>query len=129
MDLPINLYNVYLIVWDTNEDILSLYENLFFSATGGTIKNITISVPSGNVPTLSFSKTESLLLRDTIIANWANVGSINGFGLVFFFVIQYVGNSTGIVNNNINRLLLSSTGWFGNNLGTFERFTETLLLI
>ncbi|GEC79679.1 hypothetical protein [Flavobacterium aquatile] len=129
VDLPIDLNNAYLVGLDANEDVLSRSGNLFVGATGGTIKNITISVPSGNVFTLSGANTENFLVRDCIIANCSNVGSISGFGLVFFAIVQYSGNTTGITYNNITRLLLSNTAWFGNNAGTFEKYTGTFSLI
>jgi hypothetical protein len=128
-DLPIDLNNAYVVGLDANEDVLSRSGNLFVGATGGTIKNISISVPSGNVFTLSGANTENLLVRDCIIANCSNVGSISGFGLVFFAIVQYSGNTTGITYNNITRLLLSNTAWFGNNSGTFEKFTGSFSLI
>ena len=129
VDLPIDLNNAYVVGLDANEDVLSRSGNLFVGATGGTIKNISISVPSGNVFTLSGANTENLLVRDCIIANCSNVGSISGFGLVFFAIVQYSGNTTGITYNNITRLLLSNTAWFGNNAGTFEKFTGTFSLL
>lgn len=129
VDLPIDLNNAYVVGLDANEDVLSRSGNLFVGATGGTIKNITISVPSGNVFTLSGANTQNLLVRDCIIANCSNVGTVSGFGLVFFAVVQYSANTTGITYDNITRLLLSNTAWFGNNLGTFEKFTGTFSLI
>lgn len=129
VDLPIDLNNAYVVGLDVNEDVLSRSGNLFVGSTGGTIKNITISVPSGNVFTLSGANTESFIFRDCIIANCSNVGSISGFGFVFFAVVQYSGNITGITYNNITRLLLSNTAWLGNNTGTFEKFTGTFALI
>ena len=49
--------------------------------------------------------------------------------MVFFGIIQYVNNTTGITFNNITRLLLSNTAWLGNNQGTFEKFTGTFSLL
>jgi hypothetical protein len=129
VDLPIELNNAYLVGLDANDDVLSRSGNLFTGSTGGTVKNLTIVVPSGLVFSISGGNTESLIVRDCIIANSANVGSISGLGLVFFAVINYSANTTGIVYNNITRLLLSNTAWFGNNAGTFERFTGTFSLI
>ncbi len=131
VDLPIDLNNAYLVGLDANEDrLIRTTGNLFDGSTGGTIKNITISVTGGNVFTLSgVGNTENFLVRDCIIANCSNVGSISGFGLVFFAIVQYSGNTTGITYNNITRLLLSNTAWFGNNTGTFEKYTGSFSLI
>jgi hypothetical protein len=105
-NLLIDLNNAYVVGLDANEDVITRSGSLFVGATGRTIKNLTISVPSGNVFTLSGANTENLILRDCIIANCSNVGSVSGFGLVFFTVVQYSGNTTGIVYDNISRLLL-----------------------
>lgn len=129
VDLPIDLNNAYLVGLDANEDKLVRSGNLFVGATGGTIKNVSITVTGGAVFALSGANTQSLIFRDSIVSGCANVGTINGFGLVFFSVIQYIGNTTGITYTNITRLLLSNTAWFGNNTGTFERFTGTFSLI
>jgi hypothetical protein len=129
VDFPIDLNNSYLVGLDANEDKLVRSGNLFVGVNGGTIKNITISVPSGNVFTLSGASTENFIFRDSIIAGCSNVGTISGFGLVFFAVVQYAGNATGITYNNITRLLLSNTAWFGNNSGTFEKFTGSFSAI
>jgi hypothetical protein len=129
VDFPIDLNNSYLVGLDANEDKLVRSGNLFVGVNGGTIKNITISVPSGNVFTLSGASTENFIFRDSIIAGCSNVGTISDFGLVFFAVVQYAGNATGITYNNITRLLLSNTAWFGNNSGTFEKFTGSFSAI
>jgi hypothetical protein len=73
--------------------------------------------------------TQSIIFRDSIVSNSANIGTISGFGVVFFSVINYVGNVTGITYTNNTRILLSNTAWFGNNTGTFEKFTGTFSLI
>ena len=130
-NFPIDLNNAYVVGLDANEDkLVKTSGNLFDGATGGTVKNLTIVVSSGLAFNLVGSgNTENFIFRDSIVANCSNVGTISGFGLVFFAIIQYSGNSTGIVYNNITRLLLSNTAWFGNNLGIFEKFTGTFSLI
>lgn len=128
-DLPIDLNNAYLVGLDANEDKISRSGNLFVGATGGTIKNLSITATGGSVFALSGAASESLIFRDCIVTGSTSVGSISGFGLIFSSVVQYVGNSNGITYNNITRLLLNNIGWFGNNLGTFEKYTGTFSLI
>lgn len=128
-DLPIDLNNAYLVGLDANEDKVRRNGNLFVGATGGTIKNLSITATGGAVFSLAGPATENLVFRDCIVTGSANVGSISGFGLIFSSVIQYVGNTNGIIYNNINRLLLNNIAWFGNNNGTFEKYTGTFSLI
>ena len=129
VDFPIELNNAYLVGLDANEDKLIRAGNLFIGGTGGTVKNISITVTGGNVFTLSGNATQTLLLRDSIVSGCSNVGTVSGFGLVFFSVVQYTANTTGITYSGIGRLLLNNTAWFGNNTGTFEKFTGNFTLI
>lgn len=129
-DAPIELNNAYLVGLDANEDKILRSGNLFVGATGGTIKNVTVTVTGGNVFTLAGTDNrQSLLFRDCIVENCTNVGSISKFALVFSSVVQYAGNTTGIVYTDITRLLLNNVAWFGNNAGTFEKYTGTFSLI
>lgn len=129
-DLPIDLNNAYLVGLDANEDVLFKSSGfLFEGATGGTIKTLTISGGSSVFNLVASGNTQSFIFRDSIVANSANVGTISGFGLVFFSVINYVANVTGITYTDNTRVLLSNTAWFGNNAGTFEKFTGTFSLI
>lgn len=130
-DLPIDLNNAYLVGLDVNEDkLIKTTGNLFEGATGGTVKNLTVSVSGGKVfNLLGTDNTQTLLFRDNIVMNSLEVGSISKFGLVFSSVVQYVNNTKGIVYNNITRLLLSNIAWFGDNKGTFETYTGTFSLI
>lgn len=131
VDLPIALNNAYVVGLDANEDkLVKSSGNLFDDTKGGTIKNVTITVTGGgNAFALVGTAAENLIIRDCIIAGCSNVGSISGYGLVFCSVIQYAGNTTGIVYNNISQLLLSNLGWFGTNSGTFEKLTGTFKLV
>lgn len=129
-NFPIDLNNAYLVGLDANEDVLFKSSGfLFEGATGGTIKTLTISGGSSVFNLVGSGNTQSIIFRDAIVANSANVGTISGFGLVFFSVINYAANVTGITYTNNTRVLLSNTAWFGNNTGTFERFTGTFSLI
>ncbi len=131
VDLPIDLNNAYISGLDANEDkLIRTTGNLFDGALGGSIKNVTIQVSGGGaVFNLTGTAAQSLLFRDSIVDSCSNVGAVSGFGLVFFAIIQYTGNTTGITYNNITRLLLSNTAWFGNNAGTFEKLTGSFSLI
>lgn len=131
-DFPIELNNAYISGMDANEDVLAKTSgNLFVGATGGGIRNVSINVTGGgSVFALAGSgNTQALLFRDSIVSGCSNVGSISNFGLVFFAIVQYVGNTNGITYTDCTRLLLSNTAWFGNNTGTFEKFSGTFSLI
>ena len=132
-DLPIDLNSSYITGLDTNEDkLIRSNGSLFVGANGGSIRNVTISV-TGGVANLVFdlngANTQTLIFRDSVVAGCSNVGKIEGFGLVFLSVVQYVSNTIGVTYKDITRLLLSNTGWFGNNTGTFEKFTGSFSLI
>ena len=131
--LPIDLNNAYISGLDANEDKLTRSNgSLFVGANGGGIRNVTLNV-TGGAANLVFdligANTQTLIFRDSVIAGCSNVGKIEGFGLVFLSVVQYVSNTAGITYNNITRLLLSNTAWFGNNTGTFEKFIGSFTLI
>jgi len=130
LSYPIELNNAYLVGKDTYDDILVRIGGVLFTGTtGGTIKGVTLSAPGGTIFSLTAASTENLIVRDLIISNSGSVGTISGFGLVFKSVIQYSGNSTGIVYSNITDLLLSNIGWFANNSGVYETFTGTFNFI
>jgi len=127
--LPIDLNNAYLQGLDANEDIISKTGGVLFEgSTGGSIKNLTLTT-TGTVFNLNGGSTATFLLRDTIIANSASVGTIAGFGLVFCSIVNYSGNTNGVTYTNIGQLLLSNMAWFSNNNGTYEKFTGTFNLI
>ena len=121
---PIELNNAYIMGLDSAEDkLVRSGGDLFTGNTGGAVKMLTLS--GGKVFNLTGSAAQNLILRDLIIASSASVGSISGYGMVFMSVVQYIGNSAGITFTNINQLLISNTGWFANNAGTYETFTGT----
>ena len=130
LSFPIDLNNAYVVGLDANEDrLVRATGNLFDGSTGGTIKNVTLIATSGKVFNISGIASENLLIRDTIIASSSSVGSITGLGLVFVSVVQYVGNTTGIVYDSISKLLISNAAWFSSNQGTFEKMQGTFGLI
>ena len=130
-DLPIDLNGSYISGVDTNEDkLIRTVGNLFDGATGGSIRSLSIQVSGGGkVFNISGVATQNLIFRDSIILGSSNVGSISGLGLVFISIVQYVANGTGIVYENISKLLISNVGWFGNNNGTYERLQGTFDLV
>ena len=129
-NFPIDLNNASLIGLDTNEDIIVRSSGLLFDGTtGGLVKNLTISGACTVFNLIGSGNTQTIIFRDAIVSGAASIGTISGFNLVFFSIINYSGNTTGITYTNITRLLLSNTAWFGNNTGTFEKFTGTFSLI
>lgn len=130
VDHSIDLNNAYLVGLDVNTDVLFKSSGtLFVGATGGTVKNLTIAGGSAVFNLVATGNTQSFIFRDSIVSGSSNVGTISGFGLVFFSVINYTGNTTGITYANSTRVLLSNTAWFGDNTGTFEKFSGTFSLI
>ena len=129
VDLPIDLNNAYVSGQDANEDKLIRTGNLFDGTTGGTIRNVTIVVTGGKAFNLSGANTQNLIIRDTVVAGCSNVGSVTGFGLVFISIVQFVSNTTGIVYDGINKLLISNAAWFGSNAGTYETLKGSFGLV
>jgi hypothetical protein len=90
---------------------------------------LTLTASSGSLFALSGAANQSLLMRDCIVAGNSSIGSISGFGLTFFSVIQFLSNANGITFDNISYVLLNNMAWFGSNQGTFEKYTGTFTLI
>lgn len=127
---PIDLNDAYILGLDTNEDkLVKSGGTMFVSSSGGTIKNLTLVASGGTVFNFTGSAAQSLIIRDLVIANSASVGSISGYGMVFLSVIQFIGNTEGITYSDIGNLLLSNTGWFSTNAGTYETYTGTFNFI
>lgn len=123
---PIDLNNAYLIGLDTSEDKLTRATGALFSgSTGGSIRNLTLEATGGSVFNLSGVATETLVVQNCEMESSSSIGSIANFGLVFFNIIQFSGNSDGIDFSTINTLLLNNLGWLGNNAGTYEAYTGT----
>lgn len=129
-DFPIDINNSYIHGLDTNNDIIIRPTgNVFEGATGGSIKNVTLTATAGNVFNLNGTAAQNLVFRDCVVAGSNSVGTISGFGLVFLSIVQFTANTNGITYNNISQLLLSNLGWFANNTGTYERLTGTFSLV
>jgi hypothetical protein len=140
VDLPIELNNAYIAGLDSGEDkLVKSSGDLFIGTTGGSIRVVTLVASAGNVFNITGpggidAQTENLVLRDCIIANSANVGLIKNFSLVFVSIIQYVGNANGIIYEDIKKLLINNTGWFGGalpigNSGTYEKLNGRFGLV
>ncbi|MCO6162143.1 hypothetical protein [Flavobacterium sp. NRK F7] len=130
VNLPIELNNAYLVGLDAGDDkLVKATGDLFTGSTGGTIKVLTLVASAGNVFNINGGGTQSMIFRDCVIANSSNVGVLQSFTLVFGSVIQFVSNSNGLIYRNIGKLLLDNQAWFGNNLGTFEKYEGTFTSI
>lgn len=132
VNFPIDLNNSYIVGQDASEDkLIKLSGDLFEGDKGGSVKILTLVASSGQVLDLlgSGGQSENLILRDCIIASSASVGKVENFALVFMSIVQFVGNTTGIIYKDCGKVLLSNIAWFGNNLGTYETFQGTFGLI
>ncbi|MFV8324303.1 hypothetical protein [Flavobacterium sp. ZS1P14] len=137
VDLPIELNNAYVIGMDAGEDkLIKASGDLFTGTTGGSIKILTLTATSGTVFNVigtgsiaAGTQTQSLIVRDCIVIGSSNVGKIENFALVFVSIVQFLGNTAGIIYKDIAKVLLSNAAWFGNNSGTYEAFQGTFGLI
>ncbi|MGY0391593.1 hypothetical protein ACW5R3_03390 [Bizionia sp. KMM 8389] len=121
----IDLNNAYMIGIDTNEDKLVKTGggDLFSGSTGGSIKNLTLVNTGGKIFNLTGSNGDNLIIRDLVVASSNSVGVVSGYNMVFISIVQYSGNTNGVTYSNIGTLLLSNTGWFASNSGTYETYT------
>ena len=128
---PIELNGAYITGLDSNEDVLvAPGGTIFTGSTGGSIRSLTLTAPGGTIFNINDGTgLENLVVQNIIMANSSNVGTLQGFHLLFMNVIQFSGNSSGITYNNINDLLLNNQGWFSNNGGVYETFTGNFSLI
>ena len=130
----INLNGCYLIGKDANNDKL-IYTpatgELFTGTKGGTVKNLTLAAitTGAKLYNLDLGATENLIVRDAIIASCKDIGLVKGGYIIFFSVINYAGNTTGITYENNTNLLLDNTAWFPTNTGTFEKMVGTFGVI
>ncbi|MBA4275644.1 hypothetical protein [Flavobacterium sp.] len=130
VDFPIELNNAYLVGLDSGEDkLVKASGDLFTGTTGGSIRVLTLTATAGKVFNITGGGTQNLIFRDAVVASSSNVGVIDNFALVFISIVQYVANTTGIIYKDVNKLLISNAGWFGNNLGTYETLQGTFGLV
>ena len=126
VNYPIELNNAYLVGLDSGEDkLIKASGDLFTGSTGGAVKILTLVASTGNVFNINGGGTQNLIFRDCIVASSANVGVLQNFALIFGSIVQFAGNTNGIIYRDISKLLLDNQAWFGNNLGTFEKYEGT----
>jgi len=124
----IDVNGAYLIGKDTNEDVLNYTGSsaLFTGSTNASFRNITFNNSnSGSLFNLTASSTNSLIAQSVVVNGFSSVGTVEGYGLVFFNVVQYIANSNGITYTDIGNLLLNNMGWQPSNGGSYETFTGT----
>ena len=130
VNFPIELNNAYLVGLDAGDDkLVKSTGDLFTGATGGTVKVLTLVATAGNVFNINGAGTQNIIFRDIIIASSANVGVLQNFSLIFGSIVQFVGNTNGIIYRDVSKLLLDNQAWFGNNAGTFEKYEGTFASI
>lgn len=130
LNFPIEINNAYLTGGDSGEDkLVKASGDLFTGTTGGTVRILTLVASTGNIFNVDGASTANLIFRDCIVASSLSVGTIKNFALVFVSIIQYAGNTNGIIYENISKLLLSNTAWFGNNTGTYEKLVGNFALV
>ena len=130
LNFPIELNSAYLTGGDSGEDkLIKGTGDLFTGTTGGTLRLLSLVASTGSIFNIDGGSTATLIFRDCIVASSSSVGLIKNFALVFVSVIQYVGNTTGIIYENVSKLLLSNTAWFGNNTGTYEKLVGIFSLV
>lgn len=130
----INLNGCYLVGMDANNDKLIYTPSsgeMFTGTKGGSIKTLTLAaITTGSkLFNLDLGATETLIVRDNIIASCKDVGLIKGGYIIFFSVINYSGNTNGITYQDVTHLLLDNTAWFSSNYNTFEKFVGTFSMI
>lgn len=131
-DLPIEINNSYITGLDANEDIItSTAPVIFQGATGGSMRFLTLKgIRAFNINGPGISSSSSLLIQNVIIDGMTgSVGTINGLGLVFGNIVQFLNNANGIRYSNIGNLLLNNQAWLSSNNGIFEQFTDSFGLI
>ncbi len=134
MTSKINLNGCYLVGMDANNDKLIYLPStgeLFTGTKGGTLKTLTLvaNTTGAKLFNLDMAATENLIVRDAIIASCKDIGLVKGGYIVFFSVINYSGNTTGITYENNTNLFLDNTAWFPTNGGTFEKLVGTFGVI
>jgi hypothetical protein len=127
---PIDLNDAYISGLDANEDRItkSTTGPIFEGTKGGSIRNITL-VGGPLKSAFNITGGSSLLIQNTIVANFANVGTISNLTLYFGNIVQFLGNTNGITYSNINNLLLNNQAWDNTNSGIYEKFTGNFDLI
>jgi hypothetical protein len=129
----INLNGCYLIGTDATNDklVYTPSSGELFTGKGGSVKTLTLTAATTGAKlfNVDMAATETMLVRDCNVIGCKDVGLVKGGNVVFFSVINYAGNTTGITYQNNTTLLLDNTAWFSTNGGTFEKLVGTFNLI
>ncbi|MFD0931436.1 hypothetical protein ACFQ0R_02375 [Psychroflexus salinarum] len=127
LDASIELNGAYISGLDSFQDELNKPNgDLFVGNTGGTIRFLSLS-GVGNA--FNVSGGTSVIVQNTVIHDFSNVGTISNVNLVFLNTVQYLNNSNGIVFSDIDNLLINNAAWQASNSGTFEKFVGSFDLI
>ncbi|MEP5340940.1 MAG: hypothetical protein ABJL44_12305 [Algibacter sp.] len=132
VDFPIDLDGAQIMGLDIDEDILERTGagDLICGSKGGGIRELSLSSPSGAVFNLDDTAgTEELKIHNVNIYDSASVGTVEGYYLVDFESIEYYGNTTGVIFEDIHDLLLNNQEWLPTNSGTYETYQGTFQLI
>jgi len=126
-DFPIDLNGAYVEGVDSGEDIIvnGSGSALFQGSTGGSLRNLTISGNGNAVFDITGTGSELMVVNSTVISGASSVGSLSDFGVIFFSIVQYVGNLDGIDLSDIDSLLMSNLFWTASNSGTFAVLNGT----
>jgi hypothetical protein len=126
----ISVNGAYLIGKDTNEDVINYTgSGALFTVgnsdnAGASFRNITFNNSgSGSLFNLTGAASDALIAQSVVVNGFNTVGTVSGYGLVFFNVMQYISNANGITYSGIGNLLLNNMGWQSSNDGSFETFT------
>ncbi|WP_246236288.1 hypothetical protein [Flavobacterium ajazii] len=136
LNFPIELNNAYIMGLDSSDDkLIKASGDLFVGTTGGSIRVLTLTAAgkvfdiTGTGSIAANTQTQSLILRDCIVTGSGNVGKIENMAFAFLSIVQFLGNTNGIIYKDISKVLLSNVGWFGNNSGTYETLQGTFGLV
>lgn len=118
---------------DSNNDKLIFNGTgaLFTGTKGGIIKNLTLSGNTSNslLSVNDSTQTLNLFIRDSIVANFASVGSISGYNLVLLDLLSMANNADGITYNSIKNIFILNNAWFNTNSGTYCTIVGTFNII
>ena len=116
----------YLIGLDTSEDVLvngtggSLFQS---TNSGGSLRNLTLSGNGAQIFSISGDGSQSFVMNNCVIAGASSVGSFSNLNVVFFSIVQFVNNSSGLTSSDINSYFFNLAYWNESNAGTFQNLS------
>ena len=123
-DFPINMNGAYIEGVDVGEDILVNNSGApLFQGASGSIRNVTINGNGSQI--FNLTSGGNLIMNNSIILGASSVGTLSGLNVVFFNVVQYIGNTTGLNVSNITSFFMQNTFWTASNNGTFLNLSGT----